>query len=720
MAEAAALRRQPGTKWSAEIRRDLHRLVWPLRDVLDHLDASPSVRSEVVGLMVEEMARSERAYWGWGRESWRGALAPPKYRQYVAAFAYLLCGISDIRALVDGYGRSFSRYLFATKLFGRERVDVAIDRVGDELLSWGHGTGMARHDIQRGVTEVLLWCRSPYLEDVTVRTLDELLGSPDLPRTVKTLVVHVSRALVGLGVIPSHLGGHLGLHPGREQLGQPDTLADVAPEWAGWCRRWHETSFLSRRTRAGTFFHLLKAGRWLAKTHPEITSPEQWTRELAAEYVAAVNRLKVGEYTHAPATHSQNQKLGKPHTAKSKDRHLGAMRTFLRDCQEWGWIPRKLDPRRSLATPRSILGLIGPDPRVIADDAWARLLKAGLELTEEDLPSHRGTGRSWYPFEMVRALAITWLFAALRSDELSRLRVGCVRWPSDDTPVSGTTMVLPKAAVCWLDVPTNKTNTAFTKGVDRAVGEAIDAWERSRPQQPPMLDAKTGDVVHFLFAYRGERISVKYLNHTLIPALYSKAGLAREDARGAITSHRARTTIAYQLANGKQPLSVFELKEWLGHRHLSSTLHYVKPSPTRVAKSYADAGYLGRNIRLIEVLIDGDAVKSGAAAAGGDWKFYDQGHGYCTYDFFDQCPHRMACARCSFYRPKGSTQAQLLEGKANLLRMRQELELSDEEVAAVDEGLEAFERLLARLADVPTPDRSTPRQMDEGGGVDNG
>jgi len=198
--------------------------------------------------------------------------------------------------------------------------------------------------------------------------------------------------------------------------------------------------------------------------------------------------------------------------------------------------------------------------------------------------------------------------------------------------------------------------------------------------------------------------------------LCQKAGVATQDARGSITSHRARTTIAYQLANGRQPLSVFELKEWLGHRSLGSTLHYVKPSPTRIAKSYADAGYLGRNVRLIEVLIDRDAVNSGAAASGSDWKFYDQGHGYCTYDFFDQCPHRMACARCSFYRPKGSSQAQLLEGKANLLRMRQELELTDEEVAAVDEGIGAFERLLEKLAEVPTPDGVVPGETAREGG----
>ena len=223
-----------------------------------------------------------------------------------------------------------------------------------------------------------------------------------------------------------------------------------------------------------------------------------------------------------------------------------------------------------------------------------------------------------------------------------------------------------------------------------------------------MVDTKTGEVVHFLFALRGHLIGQDYLNAHLIPLLCRKSGVPASDARGSITSHRARSTIASQLANAKEPMTLLELMQWLGHRDPGATLHYVDVAPTRLAKAYADAGYFARNVRAIEVLIDQQAVESGAAAKGEPWRFYDLGHGYCTYSFFDQCPHRMACAKCSFYRPKGSAQSQLLEGKANLLRLKQELPLLDEERAAVDDGLEAMDRLLAHLADVPTPDGGPP------------
>jgi hypothetical protein len=91
--------------------------------------------------------------------------------------------------------------------------------------------------------------------------------------------------------------------------------------------------------------------------------------------------------------------------------------------------------------------------------------------------------------------------------------------------------------------------------------------------------------------------------------------------------------------------------------------------------------------------------------------YYDLGHGYCTFDFFEQCKFRMVCAKCSFYRPKASSAAQLLEGKGNLMRLRQGIPLTEKERAAVDDGVEAMEILLKQLADVPTPAGPTPRQL---------
>jgi Phage integrase family len=215
-----------------------------------------------------------------------------------------------------------------------------------------------------------------------------------------------------------------------------------------------------------------------------------------------------------------------------------------------------------------------------------------------------------------------------------------------------------------------------------------------------------------LLAYRGAQIGARYVNKVLIPMLCAKAGVPREDVRGAITGHRARATIATQLYNPKDPMSLFELQAWLGHSSPQSTQHYARITPTKLTKAYTDAGYFARNVRAIEVLVDRDAIHSGAAAKGNPFEYYDLGHGYCSYSFFEQCPHRMACARCDFYVPKPSSEAQLLGAKTGIQRMLVEIPLTEDERAAVESDENAVMRLIDLLADVATPAGPTPRELD--------
>ena len=341
---------------------------------------------------------------------------------------------------------------------------------------------------------------------------------------------------------------------------------------------------------------------------------------------------------------------------------------------------------------------------------WAKLLWAGLNLEPQDCPTN--TYGLCYPMEMIRAVTLTWLFSGLRSDETARLRVGCVRWQHDGMPIPGDSgEVLARDAVCLLDIPAHKTGTAFTKPVDPLPGKAIEAWQSIRPEQPKMLDRKTAEHVDFLFTHRAKRLAKTYINTAVIPSLCRKAAVPATDVRGNITSHRARSTIASQLYNAKEPMTLFELQAWLGHRSPQSTQFYAKITPATLTRAYDDAGYFSRNVRTIEVLIDRDAVASGAAATGEPWQHYDLGHGFCTYTFFEQCPHRMACAKCDFYTPKNSAKAQLLEAKGNLQRMLINIPLTEDERAAVDDGQAALDSLLDQLSDVPTPAGPAPSQI---------
>ena len=158
-------------------------------------------------------------------------------------------------------------------------------------------------------------------------------------------------------------------------------------------------------------------------------------------------------------------------------------------------------------------------------------------------------------------------------------------------------------------------------------------------------------------------------------------------------------------------MTLFELQAWMGHRSPQPTQHYARITPTTLAKAYRDAGYFARNVRTVEVRIDREAVQSGAASTGTAWQSFDLSHGFCTYSFFEQCPPRMACARCDFDVPKNSTRSQLLEARGNLQRMLAQIPLTDDERAAVEDGATPVERLIERLADVPTPAGPTPKQL---------
>ena len=709
------LRRLARHDTAAREWRQVRRLLRPLDDataVLEGPLTSHRRRAtlDATAVVLLRCAETGRSYWAWTEEEWATLLgqdqpgfrkaapgwADEAVRPYLAAHAFLLGGFTAFCRL-----GGFSRLTLAWRVFGRDRIDSEIGRIRSVLAGWGYRLGRDDDQLLPMVAcQMLLLNRSPHLEDLSTELFERARRERLLPAARGNTLHAMQRAVAELGFCdpPQRLTGS---HSARASGGPP--------AWEAQVERWHGTSTLTPRVRDSVRATLLKAGRWLEAEQPQASDPASWTRQTCAAWVAAVDRMNVGDYVQRTA--GLKDQLGKPLEAATKAGHLAALRTFFRDLQEWEQVPRRFDPARALAVPRSIAALLGPDPRVIADDIWAKLMWAGLNLTADDLP--QAQAGDFYPLEMVRAVTLAWLFSGQRSDEIARLRVGCIRWQHDGTAITGDSdQVLARDAVCLLDIPTHKTGTAFTKPVDPVLGQALDAWQAVRPAQPKFTDRRTGERVDLLFAYRARKISTGYINKTIIPVLCRKAGVPDADVRGNITSHRARSTIATQLYNAKEPMTLFELQAWLGHRSPQSTQYYAKISPATLTRAYDDAGYFARNVRTIEVLVDRDAVTSGAVAAGEPWQHYDLGHGYCTYTFFEQCQHRMACAKCDFYTPKDSSKAQLLEARANLQKMRVMIPLTDDEQAAVDDGDAALSRLLERLADTPTPTGPTPRQLD--------
>ncbi|MGI5171446.1 tyrosine-type recombinase/integrase [Spirillospora sp. CA-253888] len=241
------------------------------------------------------------------------------------------------------------------------------------------------------------------------------------------------------------------------------------------------------------------------------------------------------------------------------------------------------------------------------------------------------------------------------------------------------------------------------------------AIDQVRSPQPDVTGRKTGRQRQHLFCHCGQVIGRAYLNDHILPALCRKAGIPEADSRGALTSHRARATIATQLLNAREPLSLADLQQWLGHKHPSSTRHYGAILQRTLTAAYRKADYFARNVRTIEVLIDRESILSGAAGGGQPWKFYDLGDGYCTYDFFAKCPHRLTCARRPFYPPKQSHAGQLIAVKDGIDGMLEQLDLTEEERQALEGDRDAVAALAERLANTPTPAGPTPNELGSNG-----
>ncbi|MDV5501096.1 hypothetical protein [Klebsiella pneumoniae] len=129
--------------------------------------------------------------------------------------------------------------------------------------------------------------------------------------------------------------------------------------------------------------------------------------------------------------------------------------------------------------------------------------------------------------------------------------------------------------ICLIDVPVSKTYAAFTKPVDPIVGEYIERWEQVRSATIVLSeDPKTGESA-FSCLCTGENAHGSYINNSLVPLLCKKAGIPEQDARGRITSHRARATIASQFCrNARNRLIFLSFRNGCA-RSPESTRHYA-------------------------------------------------------------------------------------------------------------------------------------------------
>ena len=198
----------------------------------------------------------------------------------------------------------------------------------------------------------------------------------------------------------------------------------------------------------------------------------------------------------------------------------------------------------------------------------------------------------FYPLELVRAVTLTWLFSGQRSDEIARLRVGCIRWQHDGT---ADRRRLQRGPGPRRRLPARRPGPQDRHRVHQAGRPDPRPGHRGLAGRPPRPAE-----VHRPQDRRARRPAVRlpgppvakhYINNTVIPVLCRKAGVPAADVRGNITSHRARSTIASQLYNAKEPMTLFELQAWLGHR-----IAAVHPALREDHPEHADQGLQRRRL----------------------------------------------------------------------------------------------------------------------------
>ncbi|WP_120498925.1 tyrosine-type recombinase/integrase [Kiloniella sp. EL199] len=672
-----------------KIRDQLPRIYAPLKLVRSRLPPDLKAPDHAWKQIFYKLLEKDCTVWGLENEDWSDLLLETLHpsrggRPYLFVYAFTLRKYDYSPVLV----RRVSASLSAELVFGYDLFRKVYDEIEETLVSLGYNIISLRQSLPTMISTLMLTTRSSdmndYTEDVLWQFQQEGYGD-----SVKTLCGKVSRALSLLGYLPEPIRmRHYKRFKDRDTTG-------IAPEWVALAHRWRETSSIGETTRQSCHGFVLRIGLWLADKHPEIRLPSDWKAETAAEAVALVCNMNIGDYVLPSAPPIPPARLGEPMMMNTKCSNLMHLRRFFFDVEQWGWGKLNFNPHYHLAAPTRILRQRGPNPRVIDDRIWLKLVWASLNLTREDVLADS----PHYPFELIHAAAVLWTHTGLRKNELRRLRLGCSTLQKQDLADKEGT--IPAGTICYLTVPPSKTAREFVKPVAAIVHKVIKAWAAIRPSQPKLLDMKTGERVEFLLQNKGKPIGTTFIEDTIIKSLCAKAGVPTEDSRGKITSHRARASVVTALANSPDGFTLHELMKWTGHSCARSTMHYLTIRPTRLAATYAKAD---RMTHMVDVLIDHDAVINGDAVNGKPYKFYDLGDSYCTNPFWSTCPHRMACARCDFNLPKDSILARTLEARSSVLHMLEKVPLTDDERAAVEGDKEAIDGLIEKLKGLPTLD----------------
>lgn len=703
-----------------ELATTFARLTHPLQDVyeLKRVHRTVGLCDAYLRVMYHHMVQTDKSFWGWSQEEWATALISAGASHYegisitIRLVAYLFCGF-----LITG--DRFSPWDFAFIVFGKERIQAQYERVASTVFGQD-GLGYARSqrqewDFHHVVTLALLINRNPYLEMLTAESLQATREMVCDNKSRAEAFVRIGQALGRLNIAKA--GVLLQDSPHVSSVPWAYPCVDVDPQWFTWVKAYiTQTPGRVDDYRRILFHYLLIAGRWLKKYHPSITQPGQWDEPLAYEYVTWVCTAKRGELVLRDMR-LQAQPCDTPLLlhASSIDGRLGALRRFFKALQKKPYqvgehlAPRLIlewDPEEALRTPENIKRQLRPNPRNIDQAWWQKLTWAAASLNAGDLSAAQ---RGIYPLAYYRAAGLLWVTGARRSDEIRRLKTGCVsrEWAPEMLDEEGN-QIEPEEHLAYLRVPVNKTQGEFWIPIPTYTADAIEAWERLRPRlQDPQIDRREKKLTDYLFMTRNQTMGVNFLNASLIPLLCKVAGLVDQqgvplqDTVGRITSHRARSTLATWLrSNG---LSLTYIAKLLGHTDLKSLPWYLREDKHQFARVIRKHNPLER---MVTAILDTEALKRGTGEPAVFYYLSSEPDGrssLCASPDYGTCVHQMQCKKCEMYVE--AEQAEVIARRPGVLTIEVHIPTSPHVTDLLDQeealGTEVIQHLPA--PSVPNP-----------------
>lgn len=205
------------------------------------------------------------------------------------------------------------------------------------------------------------------------------------------------------------------------------------------------------------------------------------------------------------------------------------------------------------------------------------------------------------PCDFQRAAILTARWSGARRTEIARLPVDCLDAYPDGTP--------------RLRIPAGKT---YRERLVPLHPEAADALRkvidlRTKSDERPVPDARTGQYVKLLFYRRGVAISPDYLFNYPLKDISHRLGLVDGKGQNLISAHRFRHTVGTELAEGGARMQT--IMDVLGHQSPHMSMVYIRVSDEAVLADYQsvlkpDAPIAGpaaeiiRNQRLPQSTVD--------------------------------------------------------------------------------------------------------------------